>query len=155
MRRLYSLRQASLIEWGCLNLLGWPHCARFASLCDASLILWGWPQSLMPAASSMYVIMLLRLTLLVKRAHSFKMASLIHKIILDYQDFCLTTEAWNQTSCCAIKQFMSACHQKSWLPPEDLTTTRRAATTRRSDYDKVSGIVIIWVSRAYFSEYPY
>ena len=46
----------------------------------------------------MYVIMLLRLTLLVKSPHSFKMASLIHKIILDDQDFGLTTEARPQTA---------------------------------------------------------
>ena len=46
----------------------------------------------------MYNIILLRLTLLVKRVHSFKMASPIHKIILDYQDFGLTTEARPQTA---------------------------------------------------------
>ena len=57
----------------------------------------------------MYVIMLLKLTLIgLILAHSFETASLIHKIILDNQDFGLTTEAQPQTAGRAVAQFMSA-----------------------------------------------
>ena len=74
---------------------------------------------LRPAASHILFIMLLSLTFLLKGASigslafSFKTGLLNQKVIVDFQDFGLVTEARPQTAGRAVAQFKTACHRIS------------------------------------------